>query len=209
MKILAIDIETTGLDPLIHGITEFAAVFGDIEGKEKLSVFHVHVNPEGMLWSQYCLNLHYEWIGKINERIKAKDTHNIVNGYNQLKARFREWAVDQGLYAYEKGRDTPSKPTAAGKCFGTFDVNFLNNRFGGEMFRKRVLDPMHYYIDLEKDGDIPPDLQTCKLRAISTGCDISPNVAHNALDDALDVMILMRHAYKLGSINQWKTSNLP
>jgi hypothetical protein len=86
--------------------------------------------------------------------------------------------------------------TPAGKNFSTFDKNFidpllLNISRSGEIikFRSRVLDPAILYVDWSKD-DALPGLSTCKERA-----GLDPLVTHDALDDAWDVIELLRKKY--------------
>ena len=78
----------------------------------------------------------------------------------------------------------------------TFDKNFidpllLNISRSGEIikFRSRVLDPAILYVDWNKDDSLP-SLTTCKERA-----GLDPLVTHDALDDAWDIIELLRKNY--------------
>jgi hypothetical protein len=86
--------------------------------------------------------------------------------------------------------------TPAGKNFSTFDKFFIDPllstiNFSGEIikFRSRVLDPAILYVDWNKDDSLP-GLSTCKERA-----GLDPLVTHDALDDAWDVIELLRKKY--------------
>ena len=86
--------------------------------------------------------------------------------------------------------------TPAGKNFSTFDKNFIDPLISdvvrsGEIikFRNRVLDPAILYVDWLND-DALPGLSTCKERA-----GLDPLVTHDALDDAWDVVELLRKKY--------------
>ena len=86
--------------------------------------------------------------------------------------------------------------TPAGKNFSTFDKNFIdpllsNISRSAEIikFRSRVLDPAILYVDWVND-DALPGLSTCKERA-----GLDPLVTHDALDDAWDVIELLRKKY--------------
>ena len=86
--------------------------------------------------------------------------------------------------------------TPAGKNFFTFDINFINPLFemsselGNSIkFRSRVLDPAILYADWNND-DALPGLGLCKERA-----GLDPLVTHDALEDAWDVIELLRKKY--------------
>lgn len=86
--------------------------------------------------------------------------------------------------------------TPAGKNFSTFDKNFIDPLLSNISrsveiikFRSRVLDPAILYVDWVND-DALPSLSTCKERA-----GLDPLVTHDALDDAWDVIELLRKNY--------------
>jgi hypothetical protein len=54
---------------------------------------------------------------------------------------------------------------------------------------RRVLDPAQFYINWTKDIELP-NLSTCKQRA-----GLDSNVSHNAIEDAWDVIMLLRKQY--------------
>jgi hypothetical protein len=203
MKFLAIDIETTGLDPQVHSITEFAAVYADLYDKSFTPiVFNRWVYPNGFVWDAYCLHLHFDWIKKVYDRVKvenisprdeAKDGPIICMNHTALVNQFAYWIQTEcGLPAPASGRWT--KVTPAGKNFGGFDGQFLKTHGFPELFRHRSLDPGPLYI--RPEDQFPPELKLCKERAIATGCGrIQPEVAHSALEDAFDVVDLLQHYY--------------
>lgn len=80
----------------------------------------------------------------------------------------------------------------AGKNFGTFDKRFIDAypEFGDFVrFKQRVLDPSILYVDWKNDRSCP-DLTTCKERA-----GLDPFVSHDSLEDAWDVVELLRKFY--------------
>lgn len=86
--------------------------------------------------------------------------------------------------------------TCAGKNFGTFDKRFLEKLpHWKEVFgiHSRTLDPAILYVDWETDKVIPSMID-CKTRAGVPGA-----VTHNALEDAWDVVQLLRKKY--GTLN--------
>jgi hypothetical protein len=81
---------------------------------------------------------------------------------------------------------------AAGKNFGTFDKKFLeeipdwNSRF---QIRNRILDPAILCVDWKNDSSLP-NLTQCKERI-----GIFEEVSHNAIEDAWDVIQILRKFY--------------
>lgn len=196
MSYLAVDIETTGLKPGLHGIIQFAAV--DSVTKKR---FHRWFDPEGYVWSNYCLKLHINWIITMLDRMgrgelaAISDAKPKIIKISDLAVEFEDWLVAIGR---AKADDAAPRFTALGKNFGPFDLQFLNYNGMGNFFRHRALDVAPYYTE-EKD-ELPPDLRTCKMRAIQRGCNFnSVEVAHTALEDALDTMTL----YEFYRNNPW------
>jgi hypothetical protein len=86
----------------------------------------------------------------------------------------------------------PSYITVAGKNFGTFDKLFLEKLPRWKQLirtRSRLIDPSVLFVDWKNDNDLP-SLNTCKERAGVSGA-----VSHNALEDAWDVIQVMRKFY--------------
>jgi len=80
----------------------------------------------------------------------------------------------------------------AGKNFGTFDKLFLQELPWWQKLiktRQRVLDPAILCVDWENDTSLP-SLTICKERM-----DIEGIVTHNALEDAWDVIEILRKFY--------------
>jgi len=81
---------------------------------------------------------------------------------------------------------------AAGKNFGSFDQKFLERLPRWKQIfriRNRILDPAILYVDWENDDSLP-GLSKCKERG-----GFNPHVTHNAVDDAMDVVALLRKMY--------------
>ncbi len=208
MKSMSVDIETTGLIPTLHGITEFGAVFFDDQRPDiPPQTFYRWVNPEGYVWSTYCLALHSRWIGRVCHRIAMKEfaanvyEPSICENIRQVGLEFLEWyeSVDKAG-AEEWLAKQRGNITGTGKNFGSFDLQFLKAWKFPDVFRHRTLDWIKTY-QLTTDR-VPPELKTCKERAILMGChDITAEVAHSALEDALDVykLIMFGEKYNAGT----------
>jgi oligoribonuclease len=81
----------------------------------------------------------------------------------------------------------------AGKNFGTFDKIFLERLPRWKQLievRNRILDPAILFVDWTEDRALP-GLDLCKRRAQIPG-----SVTHNALEDAIDVVNVLRTTYK-------------
>lgn len=197
MKAFSIDLETTGLNPAVHGVTEFAAVYFDTHKPDAPKAFYRWINPEGYIWSNYCLKLHAAWIARILARLDAKQTEEttmepkICPSLRECGAEFMLWLETLGIKA-ERGRQVRILPT--GKNFGSFDKQFLKHGFTDyDVFRHRTVDWVPTYT--VATDEVPPELALCKSRAIARGClNLKEGVAHNALDDARDVMTLIHFA---------------
>jgi len=86
----------------------------------------------------------------------------------------------------------PSVITAAGKNFGTFDKLFLEQIPQWNQvvkFRSRIIDPSILFVDWKTDEQLP-SLNECKERSNVPGI-----VTHNALEDAWDVIQILRTKY--------------
>lgn len=89
-------------------------------------------------------------------------------------------------------RIKPTHITVAGKNFATFDKLFLEKLPRWKQvirIKQRILDPAILYVDWKGDTSLP-SLGECKERAGIEGI-----VTHNALEDAWDVVELLRKKY--------------
>jgi len=195
MKYISIDLETTGLDPVNNNIIEFGAVLDDLKELkplEELPRFHAYICMDEYKGQPYALSMH----PTIFRRIAKKE-----EGYNYLYPNTLGKAFLTFLLAHgyeeevRKGRKIPRTViNVAGKNFGTFDLPFLKHQtnFSSSVkIRSRILDPG--ILCLEKEDEVIPDLGECLKRV-----GVDKEVAHNTIDDALDVVMVIRD--KLGHI---------
>ena len=183
MKFISIDIETVGLDTVNCDILEFGAVLDDLGNPlplENLPKYHTYFIKDKYLGEPFALAMHQEIFKRISERRE---------GYTYLSAEkfgysFKKFLLDNG-YLTEKDRITVN---VAGKNFSSFDLQFLKNKTDfckHIQVSARVLDPAILYY---QKGDIRlPGLGLCLERA-----GFENIVKHCALDDALDVVKLIR-----------------
>lgn len=196
MKLFAVDIETTGLDPKKHAILEIAIIQFDSQGSGAERWWHRYVIPEDMLWTEYCLKLHaFLLTDLLLGKVARVDTTN--HGKNSLAVHavnllpdLRYWMRENGLYNEKDGKYP--KLTACGKNFGRFDQLFIEDQMSTEIFKIRSLDPTLWFA--RHTDEVLPDLLECKKRAAEEGCKFAfSEVRHNAIDDALDIVFLIQH----------------
>lgn len=170
-KYVSIDIETTGLDDNRCQILSVGAIYDDLESPlDKLPRYYTPISHLFIVGEPFALNLNAELL--LAEGVPA------------------ETAI-MGLCDFIRDNEHGEKPNLCGKNFAGFDALFLRKYSYWRNLRKshRVLDPGSLYLDPKKDKEIP-NLDECMVRAGVEGC-----VTHNALDDALDVVKVVRHYY--------------
>lgn len=91
------------------------------------------------------------------------------------------------------GYDGSQKITVSGKNFNGLDRNFLkfSSLFDEVRIHHRVVDPATLYWKPFEDTELP-SLAECLKRA---GLSVEDDVKYNAVDDAKDVIRLIRHHY--------------
>lgn len=191
-RYISIDIETTGLDPETCQILEIGAIIEDGKSPiEELPTFQCYVKHSMYCGEPYALAMN----SKIFEKLAGTkslvpfcgNTHRLWNiiEYTEVIEHFTEW-LESNSYQ--------GSITAAGKNFGSFDLQFLKLLPGFQQlaphFRHRYIDPAILYWEPSVDGFALPDLITCLTRA-----GIPEKVTHTALEDATLVIKLIRHYY--------------
>lgn len=182
MRFVSIDIETLGTDPDTCDAIEFGAVvdLGFGMEPELMPTFHAYLTtPTGLYRGQpYAMSMHSE----ILRRIAVREPGYRYLDQQALDEAFWNWCHLTGLL------QDAEKITIAGKNFGSFDLQFLRRiGFGTHtQYNHAFLDPGTSYT---LDSDIKPaDTAKCLERA---GFD--PNVPHTAVEDARNVIRLIRH----------------
>jgi DNA polymerase III epsilon subunit-like protein len=189
---VSIDIETTGLDSQNCDIIEFGAVLDDLSDQRPihtLPVFHCYFVKEEYRGEPFALSMHPTIFRRIAERGEEENR----NKYHYFSAEkfgnsFKSFLVKNG-YQTEHDKVTIN---AAGKNFGSFDLQFLKHKtdlLKHVNIRSRIVDPGILFLD--GDDDAIPGLNKCKERAKITG-----TVTHCAVDDAIDVVKVLRYGLK-------------
>lgn len=225
MKYISIDIETSGLDPANNQILSIAAIFEDTEKKlpwEEIPKFHIGILRRQITGSPRAINMNSKlisWMGRWLEPKDELERYNVEqeSGIVWLEEedaakQFYKFLWDCGIgnfdlltspggyvqtedgkiYPAFNGSTKPITINVAGKNFATFDKKFLELLPWWQKLirvRQRIIDPAVLFVDWKEDGALP-GLEQCKNRAGIHGL-----VTHNALEDAWDVIELLRKHY--------------
>lgn len=226
MKFISIDVETTGLDPENCQILSIGAVIEDTHLPipfEDLPKFHAVIKRENVSGSIFALNMNRDLIQAMKNHSEARteDEKKLVEEsfgakfYHEdevVEALFQfcfrnglvEFDVNTFVFKQVKIVDGRTYPiltsnmpktylNCAGKNFAGFDKKFLEKLPRWKQvfsIRSRVLDPGILFVDWINDESVP-SLDECKKRAGIDGV-----VTHNAVEDAMDVVMLLRQCYK-------------
>lgn len=225
MKYVSIDIETTGLDPVNDQVLSIGAIIEDTDNPlsfEDSPKFHGVIKRNRIEGGLYAINLNRELLETLNKYLTTTDQNeknDIVNmtgmdfyEEDEIVEQFYYWLVSNDLVDLSKvighgyvtaftGKMVPAvtrgtKPiqiNAAGKNFATFDKLFLERLPRWKQLikvRQRIIDPSILYANWEDDTSLP-SMSECKVRA-----GLSEVVTHNAVEDAWDVIELLRNTYK-------------
>ncbi len=221
MKYVSIDIETTGLDPENDQVLSIGAIIEDTNNPlkfEDIPKFHGVIKRNSIKGGLYAINLNRDLLETLNQYMTAKDQdekNDIVQmtgmqfyEEDEIVEEFYYWLVSNDLVDLSKvighgyvttftgkmvpaiTRNTrPIQISTAGKNFATFDKLFLERLPRWKQLikvRQRIIDPSVLYVDWANDESLP-SMSECKVRAGLDG-----HVSHNALEDAWDVVMLIR-----------------
>lgn len=182
---VSIDIETTGLNPETCQILEVAAVIDDwVTPIRELPVFHRYILYSEYHGEAFALAMNHELLGLL-ANTKEHDERFISVGSLGLQ-----------MFEFFKEHKLKNNISAAGKNFGTFDLQFLKNigfNFTNYVtFQHRVIDPSMLYWKPTEDNGLP-NMKTCLKRAEIAYSEID---AHHAVHDAIQAIQLIRKAFE-------------
>lgn len=210
MKYLSIYTETTGLDSENHQILSIGVIIEDTNNKlpfHKIPKFHCVILHDEIKGEPYAISMNIELIKLILEYKNKEDEVDKQKMSGLYEIRFLTqkevcaelWAFLMENSFFEEIQQmhnsfvqNVSTINVAGKNFGVFDKLFLEKLPRWHEFFKiknRIIDPSVLFTDWNKDESLP-SLDECKERAKIDG-----NVSHNAINDAWDVIQLMRNQY--------------
>ncbi len=173
-KYVSIDIETTGLDPDKHRILEFGAVIDDGGTIDKCPVFHFIVNHDVICGDPFALSMNSKLL------LEMSNNPHVSKDIKHLAPLFRSWLFQNGLY-----KDI----VVAGKNYANFDLRFLERvpDWDSIDFDYRIIDIGNIYWVPCIDNIHLPSLKKCLERG-----ELSDTVSHRAVDDAKNVIELIR-----------------
>jgi oligoribonuclease (3'-5' exoribonuclease) len=201
MRYLSLDLETTGLDESRCQILQLAAVYDDTDiPLDQSPTFNALVWAPTYAGEPYALALN-------QEIFKTLATASPCHEYHYLSSIKLPPVIHRGqtVYCVTAERLVPTlehwlielnhhvpidhhKIVLAGKNVAGFDLKFLRKLPGWNHLplHHRVLDPGNLF--LRPDDKEPPGTEECLRRA-----GFLDYVAHDALEDALDVCKLIRN----------------
>lgn len=184
MKYVSIDLETTGLDRKRDQVIMVAMIVEDTENKlprEELPTFACLVRhgvegaPQRYEGSPFAL-----WLNAWIFEALAKNDESKYPIYSSA-----EWETHARNFL--EANFVGQKVVAAGKNVAGFDIQFLGEKITDKIFH-RTIDPGSVFIDWKADK---PD----SLGDIKKKLDIEGEVTHDAVDDAWDVIEVLRTQY--------------
>jgi len=222
MIYISVDTETTGLEKDRYQILSIGAILEDTTKKltfEEIPKFHAAILHNEVTGSPFALNMNKNLIESIVQYQMAEDQdekNDLVHftgmqfyREDQVAEEFYRWLYDNGLvdlkiqgqmvragngksYPILTSKMKPVSINVAGKNFASFDKIFLERLPRWKQvvsIRQRIIDPSVIFTNWNEDKTLP-NLQSCKERAKIEGI-----VTHNALEDAWDVIQLLRTQY--------------
>jgi oligoribonuclease (3'-5' exoribonuclease) len=189
----------------------------------ELPTFHCAIKRSSVYGELYALNMNKDLIESIVQYQTAKDqdekndlvqmTGMLFLDENEVVDALFRFCYDNGMVEVDTqlldlnkkvrlvdGKTYPILSTnmdkvyltVAGKNFATFDKIFLERLPRWKQvfnIRQRIIDPSILFTDWESDESLPSLLQ-CKQRAGILG-----EVTHNAVEDAMDIIQILRTQY--------------
>jgi hypothetical protein len=186
-RYVAIDCETTSLDPEREQVLELALV-AEVDWQtpvELLPSLHLLVEHDELRGDPVALAMNARLIAELAKPLGQRSLRSVLHYWvGQEVARFFNEHMPCP-------RDRPRNVTVAGKNCSTFDLPFLSRLPGwpAERVRHRVLDVGCLWFDPATDEKIP-DSAECFRRA---GLEGPP--PHAALEDARAVVQMVRRWY--------------
>lgn len=194
MKYISLDIETTGLDESYCQVLSIGAIIEDTSKELPLKMmpkFHCYIYHDKIVGQPYALNLNKNII-EILSKNKPDCMAGYINYNDEIIIAEPTAAVHMFMNFLADNEINISDFIVAGKNFNAFDKKFLETLPNWKLYFKphrRVLDPATS-LTLKTDT-VPPDLKTCLERV-----GIFKEVAHDAVEDAFDVVQVLRKIIK-------------
>ena len=186
MKIVSIDIETTGIDPNVCQVVQLGAVLFDTNQSFKPQFYSKIVLQDEYVGEEFAINMNKKLIEMANlyKQNPIAEYSNCFVHINDLAKDFRKWLNTHRAFGGQKSINV------AGKNVAGFDMQFLMKvpEWAKRVpWKRRVLDPA--VLCYSKNDICLPDLHTCMERTFMEFC--QKDTAHLGDSDALDVAGLL------------------
>lgn len=198
MIYISVDCETSGVNPEKDQILSIGLVIEDtvdIKPIEELPKLHLVIVRDRLEGNVFALDMNNDIINLLKNYQTSTTEEEKESLEKSFGCKFvEEQDVVEEIWEFLNNRTNyhrfkPKKQiTVAGKNVN-FDLSFLTKLPKWERLikvRSRVIDPTILYTNWEEDEQLP-NLSTCKTRGNFDGY-----VSHNALEDAVDIVKLMR-----------------
>lgn len=189
MKIVSIDIETTGVNKTKDQICQVGAVLFDTVLKTftpKVMSWYIKLDPQDIHGSLYAIKMNTDILNVCTAKWPEDldtDMWRMLITKETFAETFQEWLNDNDAY------DEDQKSIVfAGKNVGLFDIPFMENFFDDFCkirYKHRLMDPTTFCT--VADDIVPPDLKTCLERTFGG----IHEIAHTGYCDAMDVAMLL------------------
>lgn len=181
LRYISVDIESTGLNPQTDQILMFSAVLENTKHPsvhiENLPNFTCYVRHNRYEGNAYALSMN-AWILRILAGRSEEGPNHPICTLEEMEDAFEKWLDENDLLA------SSGDIVAAGKNFASFDLQFLSPRMK-EHFYYRSIDPGSLLIDWKEEKPL-------SLSKLKSKLDLDEEVAHDALEDARDVIRILR-----------------
>lgn len=180
MKYISLDVETTCLNPNPKNLLMVSMVIEDTKNVKPLNElphFTCFIDQEEFKGSAFALALNHWILDIISGRSE--------NTYGFPIYKSSEW-FDHAIKFIDSNFED-GKANLAGKNAAVFDYQFLPHHIQ-KKFRSRIIDPGSVFVDWSKDS-------LMGLGELKKSLKLDSYVSHNAYEDALDVIRLLRQSY--------------
>lgn len=205
MKYCSIDIETSGLDPENNKILSIGAIIEDTKLKQEfcdIPKFNAIVLQREICGSPRALTMNNDIIKLMGDYLESNNDDKTLILLKSPYMFLEEGEVAKEFHKFlMKNYVSPLSSDStlpyvllnvAGKNFGSFDLQFLKRLPWWQKLirvKQRIIDPAILCCKWDED-DALPGLNTCKERM-----NIKGEVTHTAIDDAWDVVTILRKFY--------------
>lgn len=208
MKVVCVDIETTGLDPATSDVLEVGLVAYEYNSKRPFvasghNTLRIVLVQEELKGNIFALNMNKHIIEEILDAKKKLDESESgvilkagsyeektvayvgANDYYNIEILLQDFLNNNECFVQAE-KDYKPRINLAGKNLAMFDMKFLERilPFQVELLepaRRRIYDIGNMF--LRPDDEHLPDLKTCLERV-----GIFKDVAHDSVEDAVDVI---------------------